>query len=266
MNMGKDWRIETDGLDYFRHQKKTLEVADRRPVIRKGSDLVGPGIGASAVRLDDYNDLLATFDGYFSSSPGAANAPNDTEAFVGHVISDSEFGGLQVFTGLTSRSEFRRTFARSPVDPEAIAWSLWTDDNRVPPTATTISERDTTVPPNAVYLIASPDIEVTGGGFVYERTTAGINIRRPGVYTGSVQVGDRVGGVTATRLSLFYPKGSETAQSIHLTVPLAQTFHIPFTAVAADAEQSFAVAIQHASGGNRDIWWRFMCTRVGDAS
>lgn len=127
--MSSNWRQETDAADYFGHQQKKLNVADRRPVIRRASDLVGPGIGASATRITDFSDLLATYNGYFSSVPGARHAPNDTEAFVGHVVMDDTLGGRQVFTGLTSRTEYARVFVRNPGDPsnpDTILWGDWT--------------------------------------------------------------------------------------------------------------------------------------------
>jgi len=69
------WRIETDAQDYFGHQKKQLTLADRRPVIRKASDLVGPGLDYNATRLDDFNDLLGRYNGYYAATAGVRNAP-----------------------------------------------------------------------------------------------------------------------------------------------------------------------------------------------
>lgn len=123
--MSDDWRIPTDAATYLSHQQKRTNFAERRPVIRRASDLVGPGIGAHAVRLTDYNNLLSTFNGYYSSAPETTNAPPGGEAFVGYVISDAELGGLQVFTGLTTGTEYRRTFTRNPTDPELITWGSW---------------------------------------------------------------------------------------------------------------------------------------------
>lgn len=121
----QNWRPEVDAADYFGNQRKQLQVADRRPVIRKASDLVGPGIGASATRITDFNDLLATYNGYYSALAGARNAPNSREAFVGHTVMDDTLGGRQVFTGMSSRSEYARTFIRNPGDAEVILWGDW---------------------------------------------------------------------------------------------------------------------------------------------
>lgn len=125
MSGTQDWRIETDAQDYFGHQQKKLSVADRRPVIRKPSDLVGPGIAATAVRLTDFNDLLATYDGFFSADTDAINGPTNLEAYVGTVTSDSSLGGVQNFTGLTTGNKYQRVFNRNPGDAATIYWGAW---------------------------------------------------------------------------------------------------------------------------------------------
>lgn len=121
----QNWRTETNAGDYFGHQQKQLKIADRRPVIRNATDLVGPGITSNAVRITNFNDVLATFDGYFSADIGATNAPNATDAFVGYVSSDAELGGTQQFSDLTSQVVWTRTFTRSPLDASTIRWSTW---------------------------------------------------------------------------------------------------------------------------------------------
>lgn len=260
----KDWRIETDSMDYFQHQKKTIEVSDRRPVIRKAGDLVGPGIGANSTRIDDYSDLLATFNGYYSSAPGASNAPNATEAFVGYVISDAELGGTQIFTSLSTGIEFTRLFERSPTAPETIGWGEWRGQ-RIPATAQGYDKIDTPVPNGWSLVLPAPALVTVGDSDVYESTSAGVLLKKQGVYSGSVQVGDLVGATVAT-VFLYVPVGNEIIQLGQIGVPLGPTVHIPFTAVATDNEQAVSVLVQQSSGAERAIWWRFSCTRVGDAT
>lgn len=130
--MSQDWRITTGPEDYFRNEQKKLAMDQRRPVIRRAADLVGPGIGASAVRITDFNDVLATFNGYFSAfggAGGAANSPIPTGAavpLVGYTFMDSEFGGVQTFTNLEASVEYRRSFTRAPSAPDTLTWSTWT--------------------------------------------------------------------------------------------------------------------------------------------
>lgn len=125
MNDSQNWRTEVNSEDYFRHQKKQLQIADRRPVIRRASDLVGPGIAATCVRITDYNDLLATYNGFFSSAPDAANAPTGDDPYVGTVASDAELGGIQTFTNLTTEDRYQRVFRRNPTDAATIYWGVW---------------------------------------------------------------------------------------------------------------------------------------------
>jgi hypothetical protein len=123
--MTNDYRIGTTFTDYTQERQKKLDVADRRPGLSRASDLVGPGIAALAVRITDFNDLLATYNGYFSAAVGAPGAPNNTHAFIGFTVSDAELGGLQNFTSLTSGAIFQRTFSRNPLDAQVLYWSNW---------------------------------------------------------------------------------------------------------------------------------------------
>lgn len=126
MGDSQNWRIETNALDYFGHQQKQVSLNDRRPVIRKASDLVGPGVGAQAVRITNYNDLLATYNGFFSSEAGAAEAPTPDEPYVGFVSGDAELGGVQMFTNLETEVRYQRVFRRNPADAATIYWGSWT--------------------------------------------------------------------------------------------------------------------------------------------
>lgn len=125
MSGQQNWRTEVDALDYFQHQKKQAAVENRRPVIRKPSDLVGPGIGANATKITDFNDTLATFDGYFGAAAGAANAPTAGQGYVGFVTSDSDLGGMQLFYGMSDGGTYKRLFQRSGADPTAVSWGTW---------------------------------------------------------------------------------------------------------------------------------------------
>lgn len=264
---GDNWRTVTNGGDYLLHQKKSLAMADRRPVIRTPSDLVGPGINSNAVRLDDYNDLLATFNGYYASVPGASNAPDaylpeeDRESFVGVVISDAELGGRQVFTGLTSGIEYSRTFNRSPTDPETLGWTSWSGQ-RIPATVDGNASVETAVTSSWDTVLVPPTLSAIGPD-VYERNDAGILIRKQGVYTGVVQVGSTT-PVTAT-VVVARPNGGTTLSISQDNVPLGQSFIVPFTAWCTDDQQGVQVRVIQTSGASHQCWWRFTCTRVGDA-
>lgn len=128
----QNWRTGTDANDYFLHQKKQIQMADRRPVMHKASDLVGPGIDRFAARIDDFNSIKATFDGYFSALSTAFNAPSATENFVGVVTADESLGGVQTFWGLSTGTMFRRVFNRNAQIPEFITYTAWTQEAAPP--------------------------------------------------------------------------------------------------------------------------------------
>lgn len=259
------WREETDAGDYFLHQQKQLQVADRRPVIKKGSDLVGPGIAANAVRITDFDNLLATFNGYYSAAPGALGAPNTTEAFVGFVISDATLGGRQVFTGLTSGIEYSRTFTRSPVDPEALGWSNWTGQRILPSLSSGTDTTLTTVNSGVATVLVAPSVSVIGEPGVYDRSDAGVRVYKQGVYTGDIHVGSTLSGVTGGQLFFYRPDGNQTIMLGQTGVAFDNTVRIPFTCWATDGLQGFSLLVYHTSGADRDFWYRISITRVGDA-
>lgn len=135
MTEQQNWRVTTDAQTYFGGQKKQASISDRRPVIRKASDLVGPGIAAQAVPITDFNDLLATYNGMFSAVIGSFGAPNDDEAFVGMTVADGELGGFQIFTGMGNPDSglghtYRRRFTRNPSDHESIYWESWVNETK----------------------------------------------------------------------------------------------------------------------------------------
>jgi hypothetical protein len=263
---GEDWRIATDADAYLTHQQKEVNLASRRPVPRKGSDLgLGPGLGANSVRVDDFSDLLATFNGYYSAPPGAGNAPNETESFVGYTISDAELGGRQVLTSLETGRDYTRTFVRSPIDPEALSWTPWRSTPLVKPSAQGYAENDTSVLTATAALLKPPTLVTLGDPGYFSVVDNTIRVHQPGVYTGSIQIGDRVGSTVVT-LAAYRPNGDATTGLVQLSVQLAPTVHIPFTCWASDGEQGFYVTIQHAEAAPRDLWWRFSCTRVGEAA
>lgn len=127
MSGEQSWRTETNAGEYLGHQQKRGQLADRRPVIRRASDLVGPGIGVSAVRLTDLKDPLALCNGFFSARSDALDAPTSAEDFIGFCVVDAEIGGMQTFRGMSTGKEYVRMVSRSPSDPETLAWGNWVE-------------------------------------------------------------------------------------------------------------------------------------------
>jgi hypothetical protein len=149
-----------------------------------------------------------------------------------------------------------------------MSWTAWGGGFRAIPAAQGYAEVDTEVLPGTPTLLVPPVIETNAyDDEVFYRDEAGIKFRRSGVYTGSIQVGDRLGTTTLTNLTIYRPNGAATEGYAQLNVPHGPTVHIPFTVWASDGFQAVTVVVQHsASGpGERMCWWRFSATRIGDA-
>lgn len=199
MGREENWKIPTDAEDYFGQQGRKLQIADRRPVIKRASDLVGPGIGAAAVPITDYNDILATYNGYYSSVPGVSDAPNGTDSFVGTVVMDSELGGVQEFISLTTGYTYRRLFIRSPADPDSISFQPWTSDVPAPVVASYwiggagAEAAKTNNGWNSHDVVPTASVTDAVDTSVFEPVAGGLQFNTPGLYlvdaTASFSVG-----------------------------------------------------------------------------
>lgn len=261
---GQNWRTSTNANDYFGHQKKNVELEQRRPVVRKASDLVGPGIGVSAVRVTDWNDVLATFNGYYSSAPGALNAPGN-ESYVGTTVADPLLGGRQAVTGLVSGFEYSRTFVRNASDPSSISWGTWVGDERVPASATRATAVDTERVSNqgSTQLLA-PTIETIGTNGTYLQDRDNIYVTRAGVYTGYVKVKGPA-GLALTSVTVQWPDRAGLKST--LFGPIADAGNgawVPFTFWTTGETQQIRVYAAHADAVDQTLTWSdFAITRTG---
>lgn len=212
----QNWRTEIDAEDYFRHQKKKTQVADRRPVIRKASDLVGPGIDAAAVVVTDWNDVLATFNGYFSSTsalngPQSVGGGSDTSLYVGFVTMDATYGGKQIITDLNSGLDYTRIFRRAPTDPNTIVWGPWVGSNSPDPTAFASQTVNTSVPVGTTLTpLNCPVLSGSNWEDTYEQDGTSFNILRDGVYTGVLRFEPGLVSGQTAKLRLVLPQGLST--------------------------------------------------------
>lgn len=270
---GQNWRTEVDAIDHFGHQKKRVELEQRRPVIRKASDLVGPGIGASAVQVTDFNDTLATFNGFFSAIPGALNAPDAAlplaarEPFVGTTSSDSALGGRQTVIGLETAFEYTRIFVRNPSDESSISWGVWHGTERVPASVSSSGAyTDTSVPSGSPVSLAPPAITTIGASGTYSRSSESINILRPGVYTGVMHVtGFTADELTLTVAQVQHPHFNNIRSVSLGPTPIVPTLTIPLTFWTTGDLQQIRILVMHQAGAPRYVTWRNLTiTRIGD--
>lgn len=268
---GQDWRIETNAGDYFGNQKKKAEVEARRPVIRKASDLVGPGIADQAVRITDFNDELATFNGTFSAADGALNSPA-AGAFIGTVLGDAELGGEQRFRSLVSGNEYTRVFVRNPGDAASIAWGAWTTPEALP--ASVFSQEAnlfanpsiTPVTQNEPTALLMPKAAFVGNTDTFAVTTSKINVLRPGQYAGylwfSTVMNDYIDYV-----DVFYPLGDKQASDRMINMPGAWGVRLPIHFYTTNTLGFVSVEITQSVELTTDAYfWRIHLTRLGDVS
>ena len=267
-NQTQNWRVQTDAVDYFGGQKKTLDLADRRPVIRKASDLVGPGIDNAAVRITDFNNILATFNGYYSADIGAASAPNETDMFIGHVEMDVAFGGKQTFTSLQSGEEYTRVFLRSPTDATSISWGGWRCSDHVPPTIYQIGDvNPTDVPDSTTTLLNTPDCQTFGTEGTFTASANAIIINRPGVYSGWMRMRASSSTVIGDPVTIYLPDGaSMNPNLIFRTVPLYNSLWIPLHFWTTLSTGFIRAEVTQTTGVTRSITWSTITlSRIGDA-
>lgn len=86
--------IDIDAYAWMRTQEKKAMHAARRGQIRTATDILGPGFGPRAVETTDWNSDECSFNGFFWSAPGAANAPA-TAYWTGLTISNGDETGYQ---------------------------------------------------------------------------------------------------------------------------------------------------------------------------
>lgn len=132
----QNWVIPTNALEFFSQQDRRIGQEERRPSIRKASDLLGPGIAPYAVPLTDFNSDMAAFNGFFiaePSTPDLNGGPDNTKWWVGQTIADQFNGGWQMFStfqaadAVDGRHMLKvRSFALAP-DSNTRFYSAWQD-------------------------------------------------------------------------------------------------------------------------------------------
>lgn len=285
MTAEKNWRTEVTALDYLGHQKKSTTLADRRPVVRKPSDLagMGPAIAQTALPITDWNlsGLTGVYDGYYSSER-AANGPRpeiagedagyDLHHYVGYVVSDSVLGGTQVITDLETGSEYSRTFLRALADPSSVSWSTWSTRYRVLPFAFATASHPTDALDGVPADLLAPDL----GGVNYEESFASagaeVSILQQGVYSGVIGVSRTLiaGDLSSVDLVIGMPRlNSATVMRVSRgdSIDLDNEFTASVTFVnTLVTPASLTVSATQYTGVDQELRWsRCDITRLGDA-
>jgi hypothetical protein len=92
----QDWPQPTDAMEAFRQTEKRMQRQERRPVVQKASDLLGPGIAPHAVEVPSWRDSAAAFNGFYWTQPGATkDAPDADHFWIGQTTASSDGFGIQ---------------------------------------------------------------------------------------------------------------------------------------------------------------------------
>jgi hypothetical protein len=264
-------------FDILQHDRKQNQVADRRPVIRKPSDLVGPGIGASATRVTDWNNVLATFNGYFSSVR-ALNGPRpetagpdvnyDVHTYVGFVTMDAEYGGKQVITDLTTYIDYTRVFYRAPTDPNTIVWGSWVSSSSAPPSAFSEGNTVTNVVTATPTALNAPVLNGSNWEGTYDQNGTHLDILSDGVYTGVIRVYSftSASGLNSCPVAITLPRGLATETLDQPSANLNAQYdgaRFPFTFTSLLDTTFISVTVEHSVGSTTGIYWGIDITRVG---
>lgn len=122
MGTSKDWRPVTSGDDWMREQEKRITSEERRPLIQKPSDLLGPGIAPFASPLADWSSQTARFNGFWVADD-ADNAP-DAGVFLGLSIAsaDGHVTQLAFAHGAVPALWMRQLHTHAGQQPTFTAW------------------------------------------------------------------------------------------------------------------------------------------------
>lgn len=122
----KEWRSIESTDDWMRAQEKRIMHEERRPRITQASDLLGPGFASFAVEIADWNVESATYNGFFYSPPGAANAPEALSSFLGLSIMSAAGHGQQIVWAHREGSPIvQYARARHSHSSQIAEWTAW---------------------------------------------------------------------------------------------------------------------------------------------
>lgn len=74
---------------------KRILHEERRPQIRTAADIMGPSLGPFAIRIDDWNQDEAAFNGIVYTEPGALHSPDGDAYWMGTTMGTVDGFGIQ---------------------------------------------------------------------------------------------------------------------------------------------------------------------------
>lgn len=81
--------------DWLRSAEKRMLREERRPLIRRASDLMGPSLGPYTQQVMDWNGVQSSYNGMLYSPVGALNSPDIDYPWIGLNLVTAEGQGMQ---------------------------------------------------------------------------------------------------------------------------------------------------------------------------
>lgn len=190
---------------YLRHTEKRILKEQRRPIVRKGSDILGPGFAPYATEISDWNANAATFNGYFWSAGDATNAPDDigsSEMWLGWSVSQGTRG-------------IQRAYNPALMDGWTRSWEVisgvrtylpWVSDTEpyYPPYCSLEAGATTNIASDAAYHKIILDTEVHNDATYFSHDGTGvITVNQAGTY----KIGYRAAYPSGTTAQKFFACG-----------------------------------------------------------
>lgn len=203
-----DWTIPVDSKGYFREQKKTLDMEQRRPRVTKASDLLGPALGPFAIEIDNLDGDLGAFNGMWVAAPGTLESPDEDLWFAGYTIASEINGGYQYATTYLPTDAPHRAYERGwRVVPGTgtRAYSDWTQIGATESVFAeyTLESDQPLTTADIVKLDTGWTVVTASPAFTVSSANGSIICNRAGVYEVSVTVAVEA-GTGATRLGYLY--------------------------------------------------------------
>lgn len=184
---------------YFRHQEKRILSEQRRPIVRKAADILGPGFAPYATQIDDWNADAAAFNGYFWSVGNADNAPEDIgagETWLGWSISQGQTGVQRVYNPAVLDGWTRSWEVMSGVR----VYGNWASDTEpyYPPYVSLSATATTNIASDAVYHKIALANTVHLDASYYSVAASVVTVTNPGTYQINFQAAF-AGGASAAK-------------------------------------------------------------------
>lgn len=119
-------RIVQSMDDWMRSTEKRLGHEERRPIVRRASDLLGPGFAPYAVHTVNWNSEETQFNGLFYSETGAENTPDNSMTWIGTVIATRDGRGVQEVWNFDGPEPLHYTRSWTTGNNPIPTWTAWT--------------------------------------------------------------------------------------------------------------------------------------------